>query len=78
MPGRTLTELGLVRKFTNIFLLENSKFVPEPLLRSEEKYRFYTELKRRTGMALEDNEAKPEFELRELKVLFENRETQLI
>lgn len=65
-------ESGFVREFTNMFLLENSEFVPELLLQSEEEYRFYTELKRRTGIALEDTGAKPGFEMGELKVLFEN------
>ena len=39
-------ESGFVREFTNMFLLENVEYVPELLLRSEEEYRFYKELKR--------------------------------
>lgn len=65
-------ESGFVREFTNMFLLENSEFVPELLIRSEEEYRFYMELKRKTGIALEDNEDTPGFELGNLKVLFED------
>lgn len=45
-------EYGFVHAFTNTFLLENAEYVPELLLKSEEEYRFYTELKRRTGDAL--------------------------
>ena len=40
-------EAGFVRAFTNLFLLENAQFVPELLLRSEEEFRLFTELKRR-------------------------------
>lgn len=63
-------ESGFVREFTNMFLLENAEYVPELLLRSEEEYRFYTELKRRTGIALENNESSAGFELGDIKVLF--------
>lgn len=70
-------EAGFVREFTNLFLLENVEHVPELLLRSEEEYRFYMELKRRTGMALEDNEATAGFELGGIKTLFDDGKIQI-
>ncbi len=63
-------ESGFVREFTNIFLLENTEFVPELLLRSEEQYCFYIELKRRTGAALDNSEDSQSFELGKIKVIF--------
>jgi len=39
-------EMGFVRSFTNLFLLEHSAEVPELWIRSEEEYRLYSELKR--------------------------------
>lgn len=65
-------ESGFVNEFTNMFLLENAQYVPELLLRSEEEYRFYSELKRCTGKALEDNDSVAGFELDDVKVLFDN------
>ena len=70
-------ESAFVHEFTNMFLLENAQYVPELLLRSEEEYRFYTELKRRTGTALEDNESTAGFELGDIKVLFDNGQIQV-
>lgn len=70
-------ESGFVREFTNLFLLGNAEYVPELLLGSEEEYRFYTELKRRTGSALEDNESTAGFELGEIKVLFDEGQIQV-
>lgn len=71
-------ESGFVRAFTNLFLLENAQVVPELLLRSEEEYRFYTELKRRTGLALERSESAPGgFELGSTKVLFDDGKIQV-
>ncbi|HJJ55223.1 MAG TPA: restriction endonuclease-like protein, partial [Methanocorpusculum sp.] len=70
-------ESGFVREYTNMFLLENAEYVPELLLRSEEEYRFYTELKRRTGTALEDNESAAGFELGDIKVLFDDGQIQV-
>lgn len=46
-------EAGFTKTFTNLFLLKHAEFVPELLLRSEAEYRFYSELKRRTGILLE-------------------------
>ena len=70
-------ESGFVHAFTNLFLLENMEFVPELLLRSEEEYRFYTELKHRTGTALEDNESSTGFVLGHIKVLFDDGQIQV-
>lgn len=70
-------ESGFVHAFTNTFLLENAEYVPELPLKSEEEYRFYTELKRRTGDALENNEAADGFELGDIKVLFDDGEIQV-
>ena len=70
-------EYGFVHAFTNTFLLENAEYVPELLLKSEEEYRFYTELKRRTGDALGNNEAADGFELGDIKVLFDDGEIQV-
>lgn len=39
-------ESGFVVDFTNMFLLEHSEIVPELQFKSEEEYRFYSELKR--------------------------------
>lgn len=39
-------ESGFVTEFTNLFLLEHSEYVQELLIKTEEEYRFYTELKR--------------------------------
>lgn len=65
-------EAGFVREFTNIFLLEHAEYVPELLLRSEEEYRFYAELKRRTNAAIDDDAAKPGFEIGDTRILFED------
>ena len=51
--------------------------MPELLLRSEEEYRFYTELKRCTGTALNDNKSTAGFELGGLKVLFDEGKIQV-
>lgn len=44
-------EHGFPCDYTNMFLLQHSEFVPELLIESEEKYRFYTELKRSVNYA---------------------------
>ena len=51
-------ELGFVKCFTNLFLLEHSADVPELLIRTEEEYRLYAELERAisdTAINDEDN-----------------------
>ncbi len=45
-------ESGFAVQFTNMFLLEHSELVPELQFRSEEEYRFYTELKRTAEKAV--------------------------
>lgn len=49
-------ERGFVSVLTNLFLLKHSSQVPELLLQSEEEYRFYTELKRRTDASVINEE----------------------
>ena len=44
-------EKGFYQMYTNLFLLQNSSYVNELFLRSEEEYRLYSELKRRTDKA---------------------------
>ena len=44
-------EAGFVVDFTNMFLLEHSEYVQELLIKSEEEYRLYSELKRSTQNA---------------------------
>lgn len=39
-------EHGFPCDYTNMFLLQHSEYIPELLIESEEKYRFYAELKR--------------------------------
>lgn len=49
-------ERGFASMFTNFFLLTHSSYVPELLLKSEEEYRFYSELKRRTDASVINEE----------------------
>lgn len=72
-------ESGFVNEFTNLFLLENMEFVPELLLRSEEEYRFYTELKRRTGEAASsDDSVTSGFEIGNTKIVFTDGKIQML
>ncbi len=50
-------EVGFPIEFTNLFLLQHSSQIPELLIRSEEEYRFFTELKRRTDPAIINGES---------------------
>lgn len=50
-------EHGFPCDYTNLFLLQHSEFVPELLIESEEKYRFYTELKRTVNYAAINKDA---------------------
>lgn len=71
-------ESGFQYEFTNLFLLENAEYVPELLLRSEEEYRFYMELRRRTGIVLESNDSDAGgFELGDIRVLFDGGKIQV-
>ncbi len=72
-------EQGFVSIFTNMFLLRHSAKVLELCLQSEEEYRFYTELKRRTDAAvINDEDPSVGFQLGDLKVAFEEGEIILI
>ena len=72
-------EQGFVNEFTNMFLLKHSSHVLELLLKSEEEYRFYTELKRRTDASV-INEEDPNggFFVGNCKIAFENGEILLV
>lgn len=71
-------ESDFLHEYTNLFLLKNVEYVPELLLRSEEEYRFYMELKRRTGIALENNtDDTSGFEIGDTKVLFDDGQIQV-
>lgn len=70
-------ENGFVRSYTNLFLLQNSEFIPELLLNSEEEYRFYMELKRRTGESLEAH-VDSGLDMDGKKVLFKDGEILLL
>ena len=72
-------ESRFVSEFTNLFLLENSEFVPELLLRSEEEYRFYTELKRRTSeTVINEDDTASGFEYSGIRILFDEGQIKLI
>lgn len=65
-------ETGFIRAYTNLFLLQNSEYVPELLLKSEAEYRFYNELKRRTAASIHDENATVSgFYVEENKILFD-------
>ncbi len=72
-------ERGFINEFTNMFLLRHSSQVPELLLQSEEEYRFYTELKRRTDASV-INEEDPAsgFEVNGSRIAFENGQILVI
>ena len=61
--------------YTNYFLLNNSSTYSELLLTNEADYRFFTELKRRTGEAIiSENEESTAFEFRQAKVLIDKND----
>ena len=67
-------ERGFYQMYTNLFLLQNSSFVNELFLRSEEEYRLYSELKRRTDKASitrDEQGGVSGFEIGENKVMLE-------
>lgn len=69
----TAKEIGFVRSFTNLFLLEHSAEVPELWLRSEEEYRLYSELKRVVNdTAINDEENNLGFCFGSFTFVFEN------
>ena len=64
-------EVGFTKNYTNLFLLEHSEYIPELLLRSEEEYRFYSELKRNVNSAeINDSGANIGFEHEDTKFVF--------
>jgi hypothetical protein len=66
-------EEGFISGFTNLFLLEHSQFIRELLLGSEEEYRLYTELKRRTNQELQGEDTSENgFTIGDMKVLIED------
>ena len=68
-------EKGFYQMYTNLFLLQNSSYVNELFLRSEEEYRMYSELKRRTdkaSIAGDEQGGVSGFEIGENKVMFES------
>lgn len=68
-------EVNFPVEYTNMFLLKHSAYAHELLLRSEEEYRFYTELRRRTEAKVINNEgAFSAFEFEGAKVIFNNGE----
>ena len=67
-------ESGFVVDFTNLFLLEHSEWVSELRMKSEEEYRFYTELKRSAKAAeIEEGEAAG-FVMGDIRFVFSNGE----
>ena len=72
-------ESAFVHQFTNLFLLKHVEYVPELLLRSEEEFRFYSELKRRTNKAvMREDDAVAGFEMNGCKVFFQSGQILLI
>lgn len=71
-------EFGQVRCLTNLFLLEHSTEYPELLLRSEEEYRLYTELKRAVrNPQIDDESSMLGFKFSGASILFEEEEIHL-
>ena len=66
-------EIGFVRSFTNLFLLEHSAEMPELWLRSEEEYRLYSELKRAVNdMTINDADNNLGFNFGNFTLVFED------
>ena len=69
----TAKEIGKVHFFTNEFLLEHSSEVPELMLRSEEEYRLYFELKRAlNNTEINDSESDIRFHYADAMIAFED------
>ncbi len=72
-------ERGFVHMFTNMFLLEHSSDVPELFIASDEEYRFYYELKRRTdATVINEEDLNSGFMVGDITVLLSDGEIQLI
>lgn len=66
-------EMGFVRSFTNLFLLEHSAEMPELWIRSEEEYRLYSELKRAVNDAsINDEENNLGFNFGKFTLMFDD------
>lgn len=64
-------ETGFVCEHTNLFLLKHSEYIPELLIESEEKYRFYCELKRAVNsVEIDGCKENVEFEYGNAKFIF--------
>lgn len=71
-------EFGQVRCLTNLFLLEHSAEYPELLLRSEEEYRLYAELKRAVkNPEIDDESNNVGFKFDKATILFEEDEIHI-
>jgi hypothetical protein len=69
----TPKESGNIRYYTNLFLLTHSSEVPELLLRTEEEYRLYSELKRAmSSMTINDKDSNLGFIYNDSTVLFDD------
>lgn len=74
-------EKGFYQMYTNLFLLQNSSYVNELFLRSEEEYRMYSELKRRMNKAVITRDAQGSvsgFEIGEKRVEFADGEIRML
>lgn len=66
-------EMGFVRSFTNLFLLEHSAEMPELWIRAEEEYRLYSELKRAVNdTTINDTDNNLGFNFGNFTLVFEN------
>lgn len=72
-------ESGFVADYTNLFLLEHSEYVQELLIKSEEEYRLYSELKRSVKAAeIESDESIARFSADGFQVIFSEGEIFVI
>ncbi|WP_026496708.1 restriction endonuclease-like protein [Butyrivibrio sp. WCD3002] len=68
-------EEGFAIGFTNMFLMQHSEVVPELMLKSEEEYRFYRELKRTSaGVDIDENIEDHSFKFGDICYSFQNDE----
>ena len=68
-------ESGFVVDFTNMFLLQHSEYVQELRIKSEEEYRFYSELKRNAKNAeIDGDDSFAGFTIRDAKFVFSDGE----
>ena len=71
-------EMGSPWMYTNLFLLEHSTKVPELYLKTEEEYRLYTELKRRTAdVSINDTDTVDGFSFGDKSVAFVDGKIQV-